>query len=166
MAEVAVGKTAAPPVVPDLFEPMFPFGRFFGLSPFAMMREFAGEVDKVFRGANGKELEAWTPAIDVQRCNGSLVVKASLPGVKKEDVKVEIADDTLVITGERKNEHKEDHNGYHRWELKYGNFYRAIPLPEGVKTADVKAELKDGILKVVIPAPEVAKKTLEVPVAG
>ena len=171
MPEVAVSKKAAEAPVAsrpsELFQPMFPFGRFFGLSPFAMMREFTDEMDRMFRG-NGseKEIQAWSPAVDVQRCNGNLVVSAELPGLKKEDVKVEVTDDALVVQGERKQEHKEDHEGYHRWERSYGSFYRSIPLPEGAKTDQVKAELKDGVLKVSIPVPEAAKKGRQVPVAG
>jgi len=95
-----------------------------------------------------------------------LVISAELPGLKKEEVKVEVSDDALVIEGERKQEHKEDHEGYHRWERSYGRFYRSLPLPEGARTDQVKAELKDGVLKVSIPAPETAKKSRQVPVAG
>lgn len=132
-----------------------------------MMREFTDEMDRMFRG-NGSETEirTWAPTTDVQRCDGSLVVSAELPGLKKEDVKVEVTDEALVIQGERKQEHKEDHEGYHRWERSYGGFYRSIPLPEGAKTDQVKAELKDGVLKVSIPVPELAKKSRQVPVAG
>lgn len=171
MPEVAVSKkpaeTPAANRTSELFQPMFPFGRFFGLSPFAMMREFTDEMDRMFRG-NGleKRVQDWTPTVDVQRCDGSLVVLAELPGLKKEDVKVEVSDEALVVQGERQQEHKEDHEGYHRRERNYGSFYRSIPLPEGAKTDQVKAELKDGVLKVSIPVPAVAKKARQVPVAG
>ena len=171
MPEVAVTKkTTETPAVKrssEVFQPMFPFGRFFGLSPFAMMREFTDEMDRMFR-SNGSETEiqTWAPTTDVQRCDGNLVVSAELPGLRKEDVKVEVTDEALVIQGERKQEHKEDHEGYHRWERSYGSFYRSIPLPEGAKTDQVKAELKDGVLKVSIAVPEVAKKSRQVPVAG
>jgi len=171
MPEVAVSKkTTETPVAKrssEILQPMFPFGRFFGLSPFAIMREFTDVMDRMFR-SNGfeTEMQTWAPVIDVQRCDGSLVVSAELPGLKKEDLKVEVADEALVIEGERKQEHKEDHEGYHRWERNYGRFYRSIPLPEGAKTDQVKAELKDGVLKVSIPVPAVAKKARQVPVAG
>lgn len=168
MPEVAVKKAPEPAAVTpakERFQPMLPLSRLFGLSPFAMMRELTDEMDRMIRG-NGseKELQAWTPAVDVQRCNGNLVISAELPGLKKEDVKVEVNDDTLVIEGERKQEHKEDHEGYHRWERNYGRFYRSMQLPEGAKTDQVKAELKDGVLKVSIPVPESAKKARQVPV--
>ena len=131
MPEVAVTKKATEtPAVKrsgEVFQPMFPFGRFFGLSPFAMMREFTYEMDRMFRG-NGSEtgIQMWAPTTDVQRCDGNLVISAELPGLKKEDVKVEVR----------------------------------------AKTDQVKAELKDGVLKVSIPVPELAKKSRQVPVAG
>jgi HSP20 family protein len=171
MPEVAVSqKTTEAPLATrpsEVFQPMLPFGRFLGLSPFAMMREFTNEIDQMFRGnGHGTEIQAWAPAMDVQRCNGNLVISAELPGLKKEDVKVEVTDEALVIEGERKQEHKEDHEGYHRWERNYGRFYRSMALPEGAKTDQVKAELKDGVLKVSIPVSEIAKKARQVPVAG
>ncbi len=104
--------------------------------------------------------------MDVQSCNGTMVVSAELPGLKKDDVKVEVSGDMLVIEGERTREHKEDHAGYHRWERSYGRFYRSIPLPEGAKTDQVKAELKEGILKVFIPVPEMNQESRRVAITG
>ena len=83
--------------------------------------------------------------------------------MKKEDVKLEITNHTLVIQGERKREHNEDHEGYHRYERSYGKFYRSIPLPEGAKADQAAAELSEGVLKVTVPAAEV-KKGRHVPV--
>jgi HSP20 family protein len=149
----------------DFFAPMFPFERSFGLTPFGLMREFTREMDRVFRGlAPLTEAGAWAPAIDVQECNGTLTITAELPGLKKEEVKVELTDDALIIEGDRKQEHKEDHEGFHRWERSYGHFYRSIPLPEGAKTDQVKAELSDGILKVSLPVPEVKKQVRHITV--
>jgi len=149
----------------ELSMPMFPFGRFFGLSPFAMMREFTEEMDKVFRGiAPGVPTGTWAPAIDVQQSNGNLVVTAELPGLKKEEVKVELSDDALIIKGERKSEQKEEREGYYKSERSYGQFYRSIPLPEGAKADQAKAELNDGVLKVSVPVPESKKTVRQIPV--
>lgn len=169
MSEVAVSKATneSPAVVrsADVFQPMFPFGRFFGLSPFAMMREFTDEMDRMMRGnGSAADLGAWVPAIDVRQCNGDMVVSAELPGLKKEEVKVELTDDALIIQGERKREHEDDHEGYHRWERSYGQFYRTIALPEGAKADKVKAEMVDGVLKVSIPVDRPVKKSRLVPV--
>jgi HSP20 family protein len=170
MAEVKVSKEQTPAkreaaTSRALFRPMFPFGRYFGLGPFGLMRELSEEMDRAFRGViPSTQLEPWTPTVDVQQCNGDLVVTAELPGLKKEDVRVELTDDSLVIQGEREHEHKEDHEGFHRWERSYGQFYRSIPLPEGAKTDQAKAELTDGVLRVSVPVPEAKKKTRQIPV--
>jgi len=168
--EQSVAKREAAPFgwASDFFTPMVPFGRLFGVSPFAMMREFTDEMDRVFRGVapkgEGAELAAWSPAVDVRQCNGDLVVTAEVPGLTKDEIKVELTDDALVIRGERKREHKEDHAGYHRYERSYGQFYRSIDLPEGAKTDGVKAELQDGVLKVSVPVPKDEKTPRPVPI--
>jgi HSP20 family protein len=165
--EKSITKREAIPPSPfrETFAPMFPFGRFFGLSPFALMREFTDEMDRMFRGvAPTAEEITWTPAIDVQQTDGSLVVTAELPGLKKEEVKVELTDDALIIEGERRREHKEEREGFYKSERSYGQFYRSIPLPEGAKTDQAKAELTDGVLKVSLPVPETKKKIRQIPV--
>jgi len=146
----------------DWFAPTFPVGRFFGLSPFAMMREFTDEMDRVFRGT--APLKAWTPTVDINKVNGNVLVTAELPGLKKEEVKVTLTENALVIEGERKREHTEEKEGYHRYERSYGNFYRAIPLPEGFKADQTKAELTEGVLKITIPVAEEKKNVREVKV--
>jgi HSP20 family protein len=165
MSEVKVNKeqTLAKREMPtnELFAPTLPFDRYLGLSPFYWMREMTREMDRMFRGF-APVTEAWAPAVDIQQCNGTLTVTAELPGLKKDEVKVEMTDEAIIIEGERKREHKEDHEGYHRWERSYGHFYRLIPLPEGAKTDQVKAELNDGILTVSLPVPEVKKQVRQI----
>jgi len=170
MSEVKVSKEQSPakrefPASGALLGLRFPFGRFFGLTPFGLMRELSDDMDRAFRGVNpSTQLEAWTPTVDVEQCNGDLIVTAELPGLKNEDVKVELTDNSLVIQGERKHEHKEDHDGFHSFERSYGQFYRSIPLPEGAETDQAKAELTNGVLKVSVPVPEAKKKTRQIPV--
>jgi len=171
MSEVKITKetAVAKPEASDLFAPILPLGRFFGMRPFALMREFTDEMDRMFKGVpfgEGGELAAWTPTVDVTKCNGDLVVTAELPGLKKEEVKVELTEDALVIEGERKREHKVDHEGYHRVERSYGKFYRSIPLPKEAKTDLAKAELNEGVLKVTVPVPETKPKAREIPIAA
>ena len=139
-------------------------GRRFGLSPFSLFRDFADEMDRAVHGIAGTHKGAWSPTVDVRHCAGNLVINAELPGLKKDEVKVELTDDAVVIQGERNQEHSEDHEGYHRWERNYGKFYRSIPLPEGAKTDEIKAELQDGVLKVSIPVLQSAKKTRQIPI--
>jgi len=171
MSEVKVTKenAIAKPEANDFFAPILPFGRFLGVRPFALMREFTDEMDRMFKGAplaGGEGLTAWTPTVDITRCNGDLVVTAELPGLKKEEVKVELTEDALIIEGERKREHKTDHEGYHRVERSYGKFYRAIPLPKEAKTDLAKAAMNEGILKVTVPVAEAKPKAREIPIAA
>jgi len=170
MSEIKFTKenAIAKPEANDFFAPTLPFGRFFGVRPFALMREFTDEMDRMFKGAplgEGAALAAWTPTVDVTKCNGDLVVTAELPGLKKEEVKVEMTEDALVIEGERKREHKTDHEGYHRVERSYGKFYRSIPLPKEAKTDLAKAELNEGILKITVPVAEAKPKAREISIA-
>jgi HSP20 family protein len=149
----------------DFFAPMLPYGKFFALSPIALMREFTNDMERFFSGGvTTPEFKAWAPAVEVKRVNGTLLVTAELPGIKKEEVKIEATDAALIIEGERKSEKKDESEGYEMTERFYGNFYRSIPLPEGVKADMAKAELKDGILKITMPVAEVKAKTRNIPI--
>ena len=97
-----------------------------------------------------------------------MLFRSDLPGVKKEDVKVEVTDGHLAISGERKAEAEEKKENFYRCEREYGSFYRAVPLPEGVKFDEVKATFVDGVLEVSVPLPvkvetEVKKIQIEEP---
>lgn len=108
----------------------------------------------------------WTPLVDVEESDKEYTIKAELPEVKKEDVKVEIQNGSLRISGERKLEKEEAGRRFHRVERSYGSFERSFSLPEGTKKGDLKAEFKDGLLKVHLPKTEEEKtKTLEIPVS-
>lgn len=146
----------------DFFAPGFP-SRLFGTSPFATAREFAEEMNRMMLGTN-PIAGSWTPVADIHRANGDLVVSMELPGLRKEDVKVEMTDEALIIEGERVREHKVDNTGYHRYERSYGKFYRSIPLPEGVKADQAKAEITDGVLKITVPVIDVKKTVRQLPV--
>ena len=98
-------------------------------------------------------MEAWTPAIDVLHRDNELVVRADLPGLSKDDIKVDVTEDAITIQGERRREHKEEREGIYRAERTYGAFSRVIPLPEGTMTDQAKATFKDGVLEVTMPAP-------------
>jgi HSP20 family protein len=144
----------------------------FSASPFALMRRMAEDMDRMFESFGfGRsrfaprlwsdlperfgepELAAWAPEIEVFDREGQYVVRADLPGLKKEDVRVEVTDNALILEGERRKEHEERKEGFYRSERSYGRFSRAVPLPEGVDTENVKAEFKDGVLEVRLPAP-------------
>jgi len=133
-------------------------------SPFHALERFADEVDRMFGefgfGAFGRPWGrsaagdlTWTPQIEVSQRNNELVVRADLPGMTKDDVKVDVTDDAITIQGERRREHEEERGGIYRSERSYGSFYRAIPLPEGAITDQAKATFKDGVLEITLPAP-------------
>jgi HSP20 family protein len=90
----------------------------------------------------------WAPSVDIAEDEKEWLIKADLPEVKKEDVKVTVQDGVLSITGERKFEKEEKKKKYHRVERSYGNFLRSFTLPEGADAGNVAAEFKDGVLKV------------------
>jgi HSP20 family protein len=96
------------------------------------------------------------PSTDVYRANGALVVKADLPGLKKDDVEVLVEDGFLVVKGERREEKEAKDKEYFRSECSYGSFYRRVPLPEDVDTDAITAKVHDGILEVTVPLPKTA----------
>ncbi len=99
----------------------------------------------------------WAPRTDIFEKNGQLHIKVELPGVKKEDVKVEMDEGDLIIRGERKAESEVREEDYYRMERTYGSFYRRLPLPFEVKAEQVRASYKDGVLEVEIPKPAKAE---------
>lgn len=108
----------------------------------------------------------WCPLVDVEESDKEYTIKAELPEVRREDVKVQVEDGSLRISGERKLEKEEKGRRFHRLERSYGAFERSFSLPEGTKKNDVSAEFKDGLLRVHLPKSEMAKpKALEIPVS-
>ncbi len=109
--------------------------------------------------------EVWTPAVDIYETKDEVVVKAELPGMNKEDIKINIVDNSLVIEGEKKQEKEVKEENYYRVERRYGAFRRVIDIPVPVKTEGVEATYKDGVLEVKLPKKEEAKpKEIEVKV--
>jgi len=94
------------------------------------------------------------PRVDVFEREGNLVVKAELPGVKKEDIDLEIEGGDLVLRAERREEREVNEENWYRMERSYGQLYRRLPLPEGVQTDQIRAALTDGVLEVTIPKPQ------------
>jgi HSP20 family protein len=138
---------------------------FFSASPFALMRRFSDEMDRMFEGRRG-ELAPWSPAVEVSERDGKLEIRADLPGLNEKDVKVEVTDEGLIIQGERKREHEEHREGYHRSERSYGQFYRVIPLPEGANVDQARAEFRNGELRVNVPVPQQQRKSREIPISA
>jgi HSP20 family protein len=132
--------------------------------PFSLLRQMTSELESAFEGwpsvrwpARGlfatSEASAWTPRIDVFEKDKRMVTRVDLPGMKKEDVTVEVTDGHLTLSGERKRETEEKKGSVYRSEREYGSFYRSVPLPEGVTLEDVKATFANGVLEVSVPLP-------------
>ncbi len=145
-------------------------------NPFAMMRQLSREMDRLMdsffdrgfgsllRDSGSREDDwqsrmLWTPQIDVQQRNDAVVVRADLPGVRKEDVQVEVEGEALIISGERREERAEggDDEGYRLVERSYGSFYRSVPLPQGANTDEIEATMRDGVLTITLPVAEEAR---------
>ena len=151
-------------------------GEFFTMSPITLMRRFTEDIDRAFglstgRG-RGSDLDfsqddiTWTPTVEVRQQGNNLVIHADLPGLAESDVRVEATDDGLVIQGERRREQTVEDLGIVRSERVYGRFYRLIPLPEGAKVEDAKANFWGGVLEVTVPVSESEKRRRQIPVSA
>lgn len=140
------------------------------VSPFSLMRRFSDEMDRLFGDfgfgralASGfgrefdrlAELEGsmWSPQVEAFEREGKLIVRADLPGLTKDDIKVDVTNDAIKIRGERRQEKEESEEGYYRSERSYGSFYREIPLPSGVNGDEANATFLNGVLEITLPAP-------------
>jgi HSP20 family protein len=142
-----------------------PLGSGFGGGPFTALQRLADEVDRMFEEfgmgralspwwrASERGGSLWAPAIDVVQKDDQLVIKADIPGLKKDDLSIEVTDDAITIQGERKSDREEERGGVYRSERSYGSFCRVIPLPEGAITEQAKASFRDGVLEITVPAP-------------
>lgn len=126
--------------------------------PFADFGELRQRVDQMFRemGVGGEQ--SWTPSVDVLRKDGTVVLRADLPGIKPDEVKVTVEDDVLTVSGEHAEESKEEKESYMRRERRYGSFSRSMSLPAGVKAGDIESAVEDGVLEVTIPLPEAEQR--------
>lgn len=106
---------------------------------------------------NGGASRTWIPAMDLVETEDDFVLRADLPGMSEQDVHIELEDNVLTVSGERKAEHEERKEGYYRVERSSGAFRRTLTLPEGVDPDSVKAAFDRGVLEVRIPKPEQRK---------
>jgi len=141
--------------------------------PFRELEDMSDRLNRMFSRpalprTNGKEtmvVADWVPSVDVSETDGEYQIKAEIPDVKKEDVRVTLEDGVLTIQGERKQEKEEKGKKYHRVERSYGSFVRSFTLPDLVDEEKVKAEFKDGVLNLHLPKSEKPKpKAIEVKV--
>lgn len=137
-------------------------------TPITFMRQFMEDVDDLFsqfglapamgsgmQGAGQGLQNIWMPEIDVFQRGNDLVIRADLPGVKRNDIDVELEDGNLIIQGQRQQESENDEEqGYYQSERSFGSFFRSIPLPEGVNPDQVQASFDNGVLEVDVPMPQ------------
>ena len=140
---------------------------------FREMEELSDRLNRVFGGrvrANGDDqavkLTDWMPPVDIQETETEYLIKAELPDVRKEDVKVTVENGVLTVRGERKQEKEEKGKKFHRIERSYGTFLRTFTVPSDAEENKVAADFKDGILRVHLPKTEKPRpKAIEVKVA-
>jgi len=130
-------------------------------SPFEQLSSLRNEINRFFETPfeNGTSdvLNLWAPALDLYEDKDSLVLRAELPGMKKEDIDISLHENTVTISGERRNEKKYDASETSRQERSFGRFTRSLALPKTVDATKVKATYVDGILTVTLPKAEEAK---------
>ncbi len=119
------------------------------------------EFNRLFDVFSGSRPDArthrWVPAMDLVEADEHLVLRADLPGMKRDDVNIDVKDNLLTISGERRSEEEQRADGYYRVERAFGSFSRSLTLPKGVDADAISADFTDGVLEVRIPKPEERK---------
>ncbi len=147
-------------------------GEFFTLSPISLMRRLTEDIDRAIgfggmsrRGTAEQEFD-WVPPVELCQEGKNLVARLDLPGLSEKDVHVEVSEDGLSVTGERRQESSTEERGARRSEISYGRFYRLIPLPEGTEPDNAKATFRNGVLEVTIPVTEQQPMRKSIPVSA
>jgi HSP20 family protein len=132
-------------------------------SPFGLMRRMFEDMDRLFGdfgfstgfpAAGFSDRALWSPDLEVFEREDQLIVRADLPGLSKEDLDLELRDDTLVIRGQRKQQHEETRDGYAYSERSYGSFAREVAIPRGISPEQVDASFENGVLELKMKLPE------------
>lgn len=152
-------------------------GRGGGWGPFGLIGRMFDDLDRAFgldvdrpmgRPGGRQELAAsiFRPELEVFEKDGKIVLRADLPGLKAEDVKIEVDDDILTVSGERKSDYESEREGYYESERSYGYFRRSVRLPEGTNPDDIKARFDNGVLEVEAPLAQKKPRGRTVPISG
>lgn len=126
--------------------------------PFSDFAELRHRLDQAFRDLSDGAQHGWVPSVDLIRRDDALVLRADIPGIKPEDVKIEVEDNVLTVSGAHREETEEKKEHYMRRERRFGSFSRSMVLPKGVTAEDIEATTEDGVLEVTIPAPKTVEK--------
>lgn len=130
--------------------------------PFREMASMREDMERFFDSMLGRYPREraegfWAPAVDVEETNDAMILRAEIPGMKKEDIKVTVADDTVTIAGERRHEAEQKNKTFHRIERAYGSFQRTIVMPVSIQGDKATASYKAGVLELVLPKAEKVK---------
>lgn len=137
--------------------------------PFREVAAVHNELSRLMNGMleNGRQTQSWVPTLDVWETEDSLVYAFDLPGLKQDDIAVEVENGMLTVSAKRERTTKLDEERFHRVERRYGEFSRTVGLPQGVADNDVAATYRDGVLEISVPKPEQAKpKRIEIKGGG
>ena len=126
--------------------------------PFAELGDLRSRFDRMFEELTEGRGSRWTPAIDVVHDKGNLILRADVPGIKPDEVKIEVQDDIITVSGQHEESKEEKDKNFLRRERRYGSFRRSMALPAGVDAKKIKAKTRDGVVEVTIPLPKEAKK--------
>jgi HSP20 family protein len=156
-------------------------GGYGGVSPFGLVRQMMEDMDRMFSELGGRGLtsfdespfgsgralatsmpQIWAPEVEVLQKDDSLIVRADLPGLNENDVRVHIDEDALTIEGERKTEHESEREGVYHSERSYGSFQRRIALPRGIDASSCDASFENGVLEVKMKLPAASKRTVQI----
>jgi HSP20 family protein len=128
----------------------------------AMQNELSRLMNGLFEGS-GRATQSWIPTLDAWETESELVYAFDLPGIKQEEISVEVQDDTLTVTAERTRSTEVAEESYHRVERRHGTFMRSVGLPQGVSEDSITASYKDGVLEIHVPKPVESKpKKIEI----
>lgn len=135
-------------------------------SPFELIRRLTEDMDRFFEGTSREWSSSmlWAPPIEVSEKDGQITICAELPGLNKDDVKVELTQEGLTIRGERHREHEDRREGVYRSERNYGAFRRTIPMPDDANVEQAKARFENGLLTVSVPVSETQQRRHEIPI--
>jgi HSP20 family protein len=135
-------------------------GSNWNIDPMNQLRRFSDQMDRWFdafgvgrSGDRGEGVNVWAPEMETFLRDDQFVVRIDLPGLSKEEVNVEVTDDSVVIHGERQQVHEENRDGFYRSERNYGRFYREVALPDGAQPDTAQANYRDGVLEVRLTVP-------------
>ena len=128
--------------------------------PFRELGTLQSELSRLMNGmleGNGRQSQNWVPALDVWETPTEVVYAFDLPGIREEQITIEVKDETLTISADREKTEETSENGFYRFERRYGTFARAVGLPQGVDQENISARYENGVLEVRVPKPEEQK---------